>query len=49
MKKLKAFAGDGSCTYPEILIFQIEMAKKLLILNLSQGDQVRIPDQLQQS
>ena len=48
MKKLKAFAGDGSCLFADILILNIHLAKKLFILELSLGDSIKIPPTLLQ-
>ena len=38
MRKLRAFAGDGSCIFATIIIVIIKLTKKLFLLDLSQGD-----------
>lgn len=43
MKNLKAFVGFGRCTFLEIVIKENELLKELFLLDLSQGDEVLIP------
>lgn len=48
LKCLKAFVGYGRCTYMEIVLKEIELAKEMFILDLTNKYEADIPIQLLQ-
>ena len=46
LKCLKAFVGYGRCTYIEIVLKEIELAKLIFVLDLTNKYEANIPDQL---
>lgn len=48
MKNLKAFVGFGRCTYMDLCLKELEIAKELFVLELIQGDETIIPGPLMQ-
>ena len=48
-KGLKAFSGFGYLIYHELACREIFMVKKLFIMRLNMGDEVKIPFQLKVS
>ena len=43
LKNLKAFSGFGRCTYMEIVLKEIELAKEMFLMDLCMGDEVIMP------
>lgn len=43
LKSLKAFSGYGRCTYMEIVLKEIELAKEIFVLDIANKNDVAIP------
>lgn len=46
LKAMKTHSGFGKCTYIEIVMYEIQMSKDLMIYDIFQGSEVIIPPQL---
>lgn len=49
LKNLKAFSGHGRCMYIKIVLKEIELIKKIFILDIEQGEEVALPIDLNYS
>lgn len=45
---LRAYKAQGQCTYLEILLKEKQLTREIFLLDVSQGDDVRIPNQILQ-
>ena len=43
---LKAFQSYGHCTYLEIMVKEKQLAREIFLLDVSQGDEVCIPNEI---
>lgn len=46
LKNLRAFSGYGRSSYIQIMLKDIELIKKMFILDIEQGEEVAIPADL---
>ena len=44
---LRAYRSNGMCTYLEILLKEKQLAREIFLLDVSQGDEVCIPKEIQ--
>lgn len=49
LKNLRAFSGHGRCSYIKIVLKEIELIKKIFILDIEQGEEVALPIDLNYS
>ena len=48
LKCLKAFVGYGRCTYIEVVLKEIQLAKEMFVMDLTNKFEADIPSQLLQ-